>query len=127
MQLLSTCSEWAQMTFQAPTSSLHVPFEVLSQDIAQKDALHWYYYRFEADEPPAWPCVLATTTIERAKLTAIIRDVNELYHGHQRTDVSATQVLTHFKRYATWRKELLASMGDIENHSQAMPHVLTML
>lgn len=125
--LLSNGSEWAQMTFQAPIVSLNVPFELLSRDVAQKDNLHWYYYRFEADEPPAWPCALATTAIERAKLTAIIRDVTELYHGYQRGSISARDVLQQYKRYNTWRKELSASLGDIENHSQAMPHVLTML
>lgn len=115
------------MSFQAPISSLHIPLEFLGQDMELRDECHWYYYRFEADEVPAWPCVLATTIVERAKLTAIVRDVTELYHGYQRGDISATQVLEQHKRYMSWRNDLSASLGDIENHSQAMPHVLTML
>lgn len=115
------------MTFQAPILSLNVPVEPLGDVNAQTDQSHWYHYRFEADQPPAWPCLLATTMQERAKLTRIIRDVTELYHGHHRADISATQILELHKRYTNWREELSASLGDIENQSQALPHVLTML
>lgn len=119
--------EWAQMTSQAPIDCLDVPLELLGQNVVVKDNLHWYYYRFEADEVPAWPCLLATTTHERAKLTAIIRDVTELYYGYRRAKISASQILELHKRYTRWREELPPSLGDFEKHSQALPHVLTML
>lgn len=91
------------MTFQAPILSLNVPVEPLGDVNAQTDQSHWYHYR------------------------RIIRDVTELYHGHHRADISATQILELHKRYTKWREELSASLGDIENQSQALPHVLTML
>lgn len=116
------------MTSQAPIYSLDVSIGLRSREVLKaKDNLHWYYYRFEADEPPAWPCLLATTTQERAKLTSIIREVTELYHGYSRATISALRVLELHKRYMDWRAQLPPSLVNFETHSQALPHVLTML
>lgn len=115
------------MTFQAPIISLDVPFEWLSQDVGVRDHSHWYYYRYETDQPPAWPCLLATVTLERAKLTTIIRQMTELYHGYQETSISATQVLGLHEQFTNWKAQLPGSFGDVENNTQALPHVLTML
>jgi hypothetical protein len=79
------------------------------------------------DQCPAWPGLLATTNREKSKLTAIIKDVTTMMYSEQGSQISARKVLQHYNRYVAWREELPDAIGNIEDNSQALPHVLSLL
>lgn len=120
--------EWAQMTFQIPTS--------LRDDLPQSvdnfgnelDEAKWYFYRFVNDQCPAWSGLVATTNREKSKLMDISKDVTTMLYNPSGPPIQASQILQHYARYLSWRERLPSSIGDIENNnSQALPHVLSLL
>jgi hypothetical protein len=121
-------SEWAQMTFQVPPIVNPPPYDNVEERDTDLDDAKWYYYRYLNDQCPAWPGLLATTNREKSKLTAIIQDVTTMLYTDRGPQISARQLLEHYGRLVTWRKELPDVVGNIENNnSQALPHVLSLL
>ena len=81
------------------------------------------------DQCPAWSGLLATTNREKAKLTAIIQDVNMMLYNPSGQPLQARQVLQQYARYLSWREMLPSSIGNLENNGngQVLPHVLSLL
>jgi hypothetical protein len=120
--------EWAQITFQIPTSLReNLPCVVDNID-DELDEAKWYFYRFVNDQCPAWSGLVATTNREKAKLMDISKDVTAMLYNPSGPPIQASQILHQYARYIGWRERLPSSIGDIENNnSQALPHVLSLL
>lgn len=50
-----------------------------------------------------------------------------MMYSEQGSQISARKVLQHYNRYVAWREELPDAIGNIEDNSQALPHVLSLL
>lgn len=116
------------MTFQVPAIINFTLSETYNDNLGEHDDAKWYFYRYASDQCPAWPGLLATTNREKSKLIAIISDVATMMYTKQGPGVTAGHVLQQYGRFLTWRDELPAEIGNIEdNSSQALPHVLSLL
>jgi hypothetical protein len=125
---LTDPSEWAQMTFQIPTSLTEDLPNIVNDTDDELDDAKWYFYRFLNDQCPAWSGLVATTNREKAKLMDISKDVTAMLYNPYGPPIQASQVLQQYARYLSWREKLPSSIGDIENNnSQALPHVLSLL
>ncbi|KFY95925.1 hypothetical protein V500_02610 [Pseudogymnoascus sp. VKM F-4518 (FW-2643)] len=91
--------EWAQVTFQFPSVPGFRAVEDTYNEEAYLDDSPWYFYRYEDDQYPLWPGLLATTSREKMKLIDIIND----------------------------RAALPPTLGDAETSTQALPHILSLL
>ena len=121
-------SEWAQITHQVPPHVSYVPLDITEEGNSKQDKSTWSLYRYFSDQCPAWPSLLATTNREKAKLLIIIHDVSTMLYSGGAEQLSANQVLQQYRRFTTWRKSLPSVIGDLDNnHSQALPHVLSLL
>jgi hypothetical protein len=125
---LTDSSEWAQMTFQIPTSLKEDLPKSIDNIDDELDEAKWYFYRFVNDQCPAWSGLVATTNREKAKLMDISKDVTTMLYNPTGPLIQASQILQQYARYVSWRERLPSSIGDIENNnSQALPHVLSLL
>jgi hypothetical protein len=115
------------MTFRVPTNfPLNLPETAEDNDNGLDDA-QWYYYRYADDQCPAWPGLIATTNREKAKLTDIIRGATAMMYGPPSQIIQAHHILEQFRRYVSWREALPSVLGNLENNSQALPHVLSLM
>ncbi|KFZ03336.1 hypothetical protein V502_11034 [Pseudogymnoascus sp. VKM F-4520 (FW-2644)] len=119
--------EWAQVTFQFPTTLRFRDVENTRDEEASLDKSAWYFYRHEEDQCPAWPSLLATTNREKVKLISIINNVNMMICSPLSTTIKARQVLEQYGKFVAWRVALPSSLGDAETSTQALPHVLSLL
>ncbi|KAG9243582.1 hypothetical protein BJ878DRAFT_112552 [Calycina marina] len=120
-------SEWAQITFCAPSTVLG-PLNHFEDGDNGIDEARWYCYRNVRGECPAWPSLLATTNRQRTKLVAIIDEVSTMFYSPIRNPITARQVLHSYSKLAAWRESLPHSIGGIENRSSPLlPHALSLL
>ncbi len=105
----------------------YTPPETDEDNDDEMDEANWYFYRFVNDQCPAWSGLVATTNREKTKLTDIIHDVTTILYNKSGPPIQAGQILQQYTRYVRWRERLPSSIGDIENNSQALPHVLSLL
>ncbi|KAH7379045.1 hypothetical protein BKA64DRAFT_631850 [Cadophora sp. MPI-SDFR-AT-0126] len=119
--------EWAQVTFQAPPTINSTSYDGFEGNDNEQDSAKWYFHRYVNDQCPAWPGLFATTNQEKTKLTAIIRDVTTMMYTRPGPQISARHLLHQYGRLMTWREELPSVIGNTENDSQALPHVLSLL
>jgi hypothetical protein len=128
LRKLTQPREWAQVTFQIPTSLRGDLPHVVDIVDNEMDEAKWYFYRFVNDQCPAWSGLFATTNREKAKLMDISQDVTKILYDPSGPPIQASQILQQYARYLSWRERLPKSIGDIENNnSQALPHVLSLL
>ncbi|KFY22914.1 hypothetical protein V493_06239 [Pseudogymnoascus sp. VKM F-4281 (FW-2241)] len=119
--------EWAQVTFQPPSILRFCDVENTHDKEASLDESAWYFYRYEDDQCPAWPSLLATTNREKIKLISIINSVSMMICSPLSHTITARQVLEQYGRFAAWRVALPPILGDAETSTQALPHVLSLL
>lgn len=92
------------------------------------DAKFWYFYRFESDQTPGWPSLLKTVNGEKLKLANIINDVCVMMYGPSLIKITAKDILDKYARFKAWYDALPAKLVvDLENKSQALPHVVSLL
>jgi hypothetical protein len=128
LSLLTSISEWSQVTFQLPTT-LGPRFigDIEGDDYGSDDA-QWFFYRYINDSCPAWPGLLATTNREKTKLIEIIGDASMMLYSSSAETIQARHILEQYGRYIAWRNALPEILGNLENNrSQPLPHVLSLL
>jgi hypothetical protein len=122
------------LTYQIPRHIKPVPPEPSDEDEFLLDSAAWYFYRHanEAD-CPHWASLAATATRERAKLTAIVAEVNTLWYTPAAPTIRAQDVLDLYAKYRNWYdalprviRELDQSVGS-SGGGPALPHVLSLL
>ncbi|OBT93674.1 hypothetical protein VE01_08019 [Pseudogymnoascus verrucosus] len=118
--------EWAQSTFQFPSILGFRDVENTHED-ATHDKLPWHFYRYEDDQCPAWPSLLATTNREKIKLISIINNVSMMIWSPLSNTITARHVLEQYSKFVAWRLALPPVLGDAETTTQALPHVLSLL
>ncbi|OBT76461.1 hypothetical protein VF21_04003 [Pseudogymnoascus sp. 05NY08] len=119
--------EWAQVTFQFPSILGFRDVENTHDEEASLDKSTWYFYRYEEDQCPSWPSLLATTNREKIKLISIINDVSMMIWSPLSNTITARHVLEQYSKFVAWRVTLPPLLGDAETSTQALPHVLSLL
>ncbi|KFY07189.1 hypothetical protein V492_07369 [Pseudogymnoascus sp. VKM F-4246] len=119
--------EWAQTTFQFPAILAFRDVENAPDEGAALDERVWYCYRFEDDQCPYWPSLLATTNREKIKLINIINDVSMMIWSPLSNTITARHVLEQYRKFVAWRAALPSILGDVDRVNQALPHVLSLL
>lgn len=115
------------MTFQFPSVLGFRAVEDTHDEEAYLDDSPWYFYRYENDQCPLWPGLLATTSREKMKLIDIINDVSVMIYSPLSNSITARQVLEQYGRFVAWRAALPPTLGDAETNTQALPHILSLL
>jgi len=127
--------EWAQMTFRIPPSfnttfsSYSIPDDQYDQQLDERE---WAFYRTPKDNIDSnisWHSSLtATNNREKAKLAAIVSDIEILLYDANGPLISAEDVLNIYGRLVAWRDDLPSTIGNISNkHTQLLPHALSLL
>ncbi|KFY04044.1 hypothetical protein V490_00014 [Pseudogymnoascus sp. VKM F-3557] len=119
--------EWAQVTFQFPSVLGFRAVEDTHDEEAYLDDSPWHFYRYEDDQCPLWPGLLATTSREKMKLIDIIKDVSVIIYSPLSNFITARHVLEQYGRFIAWRTALPPTLGNAETSIQALPHILSLL
>ncbi|KFY50135.1 hypothetical protein V495_00342 [Pseudogymnoascus sp. VKM F-4514 (FW-929)] len=119
--------EWAQVTFQFPSVLGFRAVEDTHDEEAHLDDSPWRFYRYEDDQCPLWPGLLATTSREKMKLIDIIKDVSVIVYSPLSNLITARHVLEQYSRFLAWRAALPPTLGNAETSTQALPHILSLL
>ena len=121
-------SEWAQVIFQPPPVGDTLP---PSSDKSNEDKLDkspWYFYLYPNDKLPSCPSFQGTTSREKSKLVAIIKDVTTAMYSPLAPQLSAHHILHLYGRFLTWRDDLPVSIGNTDkSKGQVLPHAVSLL
>jgi hypothetical protein len=123
------------MTFRVPPSfnttfsSYSIPDDQYDQQLDERE---WAFYRTPKDNIDSnisWHSSLtATNNREKAKLAAIVNDIEILLYDANGPLISAEDILNIYGRLVAWRDDLPSTIGNISNkHTQLLPHALSLL
>jgi hypothetical protein len=126
--MLTTISEWAQVTCQIPVLVESEGFDRADGSDAAINARPWYLYR-HANEVKIQeiPSLYATTNREKSKLIDIIGEATAMLYTLDTACLKANHILGFYSRFVRWRNELPDVLKDLGSRKQpALPYVLSL-